>query len=96
MSRTDAVLVDADGRRSAYVGPGLDDTLPPLVLEGLTRRRLVALGQSCPCGASMAVPNRQQRRAAHRRGPVLVVQVEHDPACPAVCPELLNESRWDA
>lgn len=91
MSRTDAVLLGDDGRRTAYVGPELREGLTPVVLEGLTRRRLVALGQACPCGARMAVPSRAIRRAARRRGQVVLpVQVEHDENCPAVCPELLS------
>jgi hypothetical protein len=91
MSTTDAVLVGvADGERTVYVGPELDDNLPPVVLEGLTRRRLVGLGQPCPqpCGARMVVPNRAERRAARKAGPVLHVQIEHHPDCAAVSDEL--------
>jgi hypothetical protein len=96
MSRTDAVLVDRDGHRTLYVGPDLCEDLPPVVLEGLARRRLVAVGQGCPCGARMQVPNRAARRAAARSGrPVLEVSVEHEPDCPAVCTELLT-GRWTA
>jgi len=96
MSRTDAVLVDRDGRITDYIGPVLAEHLPPVVLEGLARRRLTALGQTCPCGATMVVPNRAARRAARRGGiAVLTVPVEHEDDCPAVCAELLD-GRWKA
>jgi hypothetical protein len=90
VSRSDAVLVDDDGTRTVYIGPQLPDGAPPLVLDGLARRRLVALGRACPapCGARMTVPNRAERRAARRRGVALHVEIEHEPDCPAVAPEL--------
>lgn len=85
---TDAVLVDDDGNRTAYVGPELVEDLPPVVLEGLTRRRLVGIGQSCPCGARMVVPNREARRAARKASVLLPVTVEHEDDCAAIAPEL--------
>jgi len=97
MSRTDAVLVDRDGRITDYTGPALAESLPAVVLEGLARRRLTALGQTCPCGARMQVPNRAERRRARHRGgvAVLTVPVEHDPDCPAVCADLeVHVGRW--
>ncbi len=94
MSRTDAVLLDSDGRPAIYLGPELREGLPALVLEGLARRRLVALGDACPCGARMVVPNRAARRAARRDGvAVLTVPIEHENDCPAVTPALLD-GRW--
>lgn len=93
MSNTDAVFFDAHGVRSLYIGPELRESLPPVVLEGLTRRRLVALGEVCPCGARLVMPSRAERRAAGKtsRGAVWSIQVEHEDDCPAICPELL---RW--
>lgn len=94
MSRTDAVLVDRDGRITDYIGPALAEDLPAVVLEGLARRRLTALGQTCPCGARFVIPNRAARRAAHKRGSVgLSVPAEHEPDCAAVCAELMD-GRW--
>ncbi len=92
MSTTDAVLIDAeDGTRSLYVGPALREDLPPRLLEGLARRRLVGMGQPCPCGARLTVPNRVARRAAVRAGrQVLSVTVAHDGDCPAVDEQLLR------
>lgn len=92
MSATDMLLLDDDGQPTAYLGPELHENLPPHVLDGLVRRRLVALGQPCPCGARLVIPNRAARRAAHRKGqgPVTRVQVEHEDDCPAVCPELTS------
>lgn len=86
MSTSDAVLVGiVDGERVAYVGPQLHETYPPLLLEGLVRRRLVATTGVCPCGARMVVPNRAARRAAARTGQaVMHVRVEHEDDCPAV------------
>jgi hypothetical protein len=90
VSVTDAVVFDCDGERALYVGPTLREGLPPDVLDGLTRRRLVALGQPCPdpCGARLVVPNRAARRAAVRDGRVLHVSVEHEDDCPALDPRI--------
>lgn len=94
MSVTDAVLIgEAGGERLLYVGPELDESQPADVLEGLVRRRLVGLGQPCPCGAVLVVPNRAVRRAAVRAGQVLSVTVEHEGDCPAV-DERLQRGAW--
>ena len=91
MSVTDMLLLGA-GEPTLYFGPELRENLPPHVLEGLTRRRLVALGQTCPCGARLVLPNRATRRAARKaaRVPVWPVQVAHEDDCPAICAELLH------
>lgn len=95
MSATDLLILDDDGQPSLYLGPELSEHLPPHVLDGLTRRRLVALGQPCPCGAQLVLPNRAARRAAQQKGhpPVTRVQVAHEDDCPAVCTELLQVER---
>lgn len=94
MSTTDAVLIDAeDGTRSLYVGPALREGLPPRLLEGLARRRLVGIGQPCPCGARLTVPSRAARRAAIRAGQqVLHVDVAHEEDCPPVDERLLQRA----
>lgn len=90
MSTSDALLLDAHGERTLYIGPSLCEGLPAEVLEGLARRRLVALGQPCPepCGARLTIPNRAARRAAVRAGRVLSVAVEHEDDCPALDPRI--------
>lgn len=85
MSTTDALVVDNHGRPTVYYGPPLTEGIPPLVLEGLARRRMVALGQTCPCGTRLQVPNRAARRRARRRSAgVLFVEVAHQDDCAAV------------
>lgn len=86
MTGSDAVVIDDYGRRSLYVGPQVPEAAPPVVREGLVRRRLVALGQPCPCGAVLAVPNRAARREARRAGRALHVNVEHEADCAAISP----------
>ena len=89
MSASDLVLLDNQGQRSLYVGPTMPDGLPAVLLEGLVRRRLVATGDGCPCGARLVIPNRGARRKAMRAGKVGIhVPVEHEPDCPAVSCQL--------
>ena len=90
----DLLIRDDTGRRVAHLLPRLDDDAPPLVREGVARRRLVQLGRPCPCDAraELVQPSRAERRRAHGRGrpaPVRHAVVEHDDDCPAVAPELL-------
>ncbi len=73
------VVLPGTGR--AAVEP-LPDGAPHDVREGMVRRRLVALGGPCPCGARMVGPNRAQRRAQRGRG-LQVVAVVHELDCPA-------------
>jgi hypothetical protein len=78
-----ALLGTLDGERTLFLGPELREADPPAVREGIARRRLVALGRPCPCGARMVLPNRAARRRARRTGEVLHVLVEHERHCPA-------------
>ena len=84
MSASDLILFDLDGERSLYVGPPLLEGLPAPLLEGLARRRMVATGEGCPCGARLVVPNRAARRKAARAGRALEVDVRHEDGCPAI------------
>ena len=99
VSTTDAVLVDLNRLRSLYLAPHLRKSLPPAVVEGFARRPMIALGQTCPCGARTEVPNRAERRGARRPdgSPRYAVMhwapIEQRADCPASCPQFLSE-RW--
>jgi hypothetical protein len=99
-SNTDLLLIDDTGRPYLYAGPELRDDLPPDILEGLTRRRLVALGHDCPCGARLVLPSRAERRAAAKRKPnsppMHRVRVEHEDDCPALHPDIDAAARGRA
>lgn len=90
----DAIPGTFDGQPSIVLVPALDDDSAALIKEGLARRRLVASGQACPCGARIPRLNRQQRRAEasrRRKGlpvPMTYLAVRHEDDCPAVLPEV--------
>lgn len=83
-----------DGRKALVVTDDIPEGAPAVVREGLARRRLVWTGAGCPCGARMPQLNRAERRrmAKDKRGGVRRIDIEHEPDCPAVSPEL---ERWD-
>lgn len=62
--------------RAVYIGPEIAEDAPPVVREGLARRRLTAVNGRCPCGAVIVHP---------RVFPVQVttVAVWHEHGCPA-------------
>jgi hypothetical protein len=92
-----AFVADVAGGRALVLGPGIPDAAPQLVREGIARRRLVVTGQPCPCGATLTLPSRQQRRAAQRRGEVLHIAIRHADDCPAGDEILLPAlARWTA
>ncbi len=94
---SDAVMIGENGERLGYLGPDLDDPAWPAgAREALRRRRMVALGEPCPCGAVMVVPNRAARRKASRESRVLPVTVEHEDDCPALDERALRGLTWDA
>ncbi len=78
-----------DGLTTVAVVPTITEDLPEQIREGLARRRLLATGQPCPCGARPVQLNRAQRREIEARkrkglpGRVYRVTVEHEPDCPA-------------
>ena len=86
----DSFVFTFQGETALYVGPDLTEGLPAKVLEGLARRRQVAVGAECPppCGARLLAPSRAVRRAAARAGQVMHVAVEHEDDCAAICGEL--------
>lgn len=69
--------------RVAYVLPVVSELLEPQLREAVVCRRLAALESRCPCGATVTLPNREQRRRAARKGRTLTTTVEHEPDCPA-------------
>lgn len=83
----------------AAVLPVAPDNAPPVVREGVVRRRLVIIRGECPCGARRALPNREQRRqmARDRRVATTAWQltVPHESDCPAVDEVLMAAgARW--
>jgi hypothetical protein len=81
----DLIVTDVPGiGRVAYIGPAIPDDAPATIREGLTRRRLVSIHGTCPCGSRLVRPNRAERRAAKRAGRIPRGHVEHENDCPAV------------
>jgi hypothetical protein len=92
---TDFLVTMVDGQRALAITDDIPDSAPPIVREGLARRRLSWTEQGCPCGARLPRLNRSQRRQMakdrkHGRG-VWQVDIQHEPDCPAVAPEV---ERW--
>jgi hypothetical protein len=88
-----ALIGTLAGERALILVPELREAYPPIVREGLARRRIVAAGGACPCGAVMQLPGRRARRAAKRAGVALSVIVEHQDDCPAPT-ERLRAAGW--
>lgn len=86
---TDVFHGDRDGLSATTIVPTIGEDLPAPIREGLARRRLVALGKPCPCGAQPYRLNRAQRREIEARkrrglpGQVIRVTIEHEDDCPA-------------
>lgn len=72
-----------DGEPALVIGPTVPDGAPDRLKEGLARRQVVNNGGTCPCGARATLPNREQRRKAAKTGEPLIVNVVHEPDCPA-------------
>lgn len=74
--------------RPAPAGYGLaivweiPDLAPQVIKEALSRRRIVAIGGRCPCGAGLS---RAQRRA---RGSIVTTNIVHADGCPVLSPEV--------
>jgi len=83
------------GEKVVSVVPTIPDGAPDVIREGIARRRLVATGQRCPCGARLVGPNRAQRRRAAKlkTGTVRDVFVWHEHDCPASTEALIEAVR---
>ena len=68
-------------RRTVYVAPNLEDSLPPSAKEQLVRRRLLAATGKCPCGAVMPEIDIE---ALLKNPGVYVIRIEHEEGCPAI------------
>ncbi|WP_226353783.1 hypothetical protein [Pseudonocardia sp. ICBG601] len=83
----DLVAGHLHDENSLAVVPAVTEDSAPRVREGLARRRQVAVTGRCPCGATMAIPSRAQRRAARRAARrIHHVAVIHADSCPAIDP----------
>ena len=80
---TELIVRDIDGTRIAYVLPVIPDGVPPLVREGITRRRLAALEDKCPCGGRSPL-NRATRRRLVKDRQVTHLGFVHEDGCPTV------------
>jgi hypothetical protein len=86
---TDFIKSKVDGLTALAVVPTIDERLPPEIREGIARRRLMATGQACPCGARPIQLSRATRRRIEARkrkglpGEVINVVIEHEDDCPA-------------
>ena len=84
-----------DGEAVLSIVPPIPEDAPPTIREGIARRRLVATGKPCPCGARPLRPNRAQRRRAAKTSRVTTVYIVHENGCPAVTETLTAAiARW--
>jgi hypothetical protein len=85
----------ANGEPAVIIDSAIPDSAPPELREGLARRALVNQGDPCPCGATLVMPNRAERRAARRAGTQLQAKVQHQVDCPASMRNILAaRDRW--
>lgn len=71
------------GERLAIVDTEIPDDAPVALRESLARRAIVNSGGTCPCGAKFAMPSREVRRLATKKGLAIEITVEHAEGCPA-------------
>jgi hypothetical protein len=95
---TELIVRDVDGTRIAYLLPVISDGAPPLVREGIARRRLAALEDRCPCGGRSPLNRAARRRLTReRRGQVTYYGFVHEDGCPAVDDTLVDAIKaWSA
>ena len=78
-------IVDLLGQRALVPVHDLPGDMPELA-EALARRNVTVVTGRCPCGATVSLPNRAERRMAARHGGDPAVQhlvVHHEADCPA-------------
>jgi hypothetical protein len=77
-------IVDLIGQRALVPMHDLPGDMPELA-EALARRNVTVVTGRCPCGASVRLPNRAERRRAARHGDpgVQHLVVHHEVDCPA-------------
>ena len=86
-----------DGRHALILDCEIPDDAPSEIREGLARRAMVNGGQTCPCGATWAKPNRAQRRKLKQPTTLTWLRVEHEIGCPASNAVLVPLIRaWEA
>jgi hypothetical protein len=97
MSATTIAVVELGGVRALVPLLDVPEDAPADVREGLARRNIVNAGGTCPCGATLTLPNRAARRRAVRAGTVLPAVAEHESSCPATTPNVIAAiRRWRA
>lgn len=86
----DFISGELDGISTMFVVPTVPEDAPPVVREGLARRRITTIKGVCPCGGSRPkLPRSVRRRLARAGQPAELhsVAVEHEHDCPAVAQE---------
>jgi hypothetical protein len=102
MTGFDVFSGSVEGFDTAFVVPTLTEDAPPIVREGIARRRLATINGECPCGARRPRLNRELRRKLQREGggsEAYSVDIEHEDDCPAIAAEtvaFVRGWRWGA
>jgi hypothetical protein len=91
----DVIYSTLGGETVGVIVPVIPDDAPTSVREGFARRRLVAVGQRCPCGARPFA--RDAVRRAGKNGPLSKYVIVHEDNCPATDDNLMRALRgWAA
>lgn len=78
-----ASITTIEGVPTAVIGPVIPENAPERIREGMARRNVVNAGGRRPCGATMPMPNRAERRVARKTRTPMRVVVQHESGCPA-------------
>lgn len=83
------------GEHAVIIESDIPEDGPAELREGLARRAIVNAGGQCPCGATIPIPNRAERRAAAKAGLAIEITVEHEMECPASTRAVIESTaRW--